>query len=241
MVIDANVSKTESEKRETENIFFGVQAPRRGQEEKPNPYSCWQTEYYRPYFDLSTKVAMRRILKVLWPFFKLSFVESEEKADLYVPMWAYFTLVITMSSFGSLVHSLQEAKESGGTVMEFQLDVNKINSCASIFGFFFFINPAVFCVFFKFTGSPIGLAQILCMAGYSFVPFVPVSFLFVLPYAVLRAALLIGAACLGMHFLYRNMGGLCEKYLKGYTYFVRSYMILIQVLLIFVIYFVFFD
>ena len=177
----------------------------------------------------------------IWPFLSKTFVETEKKADLYVPIWTYFTLVIAMSSFGSLVHSIEEAKANSGTSFNFQLDTEKVKSCTLVFGFFFFINPAIFCLFFKCKGSAIGLIQLLCMVGYSFTPFIPVSFLFVLPYEIFRMVLLMGAACLGMHFLYKNFGKLCEMYLKDYIYFVRAYMITIQAILIIVIYFSFFS
>jgi len=232
---------SELDRRNRADVFFGLQAPGKGHEPKYNPYYCWQLGYYSQYFDLSTSDACRRIMRAMWPFFKESFVEAEGSADLYVPVWTYLTLVITMSTFGSLVASIKKAEEDGGTKLELQLDADKIMMTSTIFGFFFFLNPFLFTVLFKCTGSAIGLFQLLCMVGYSFVPFVPVSFLFVLPYATFRAALLIGASCMGMHFLYRNLGGLTERYLKEWTYFVRAYMILIQVVLIFVIYFVFFS
>lgn len=184
---------------------------------------------------------MRRIAKAVWPFQSKSFVETEGKADLYVPVWTYFTLVITMSSFGSLVKSIDEARVADATSLKLSFDTDKLSSCITVFTFFFFVNPGIFCIFFKCKGSEIGLVQLLCMVGYSFIPFIPVSFLFVLPYAIFRVVLLIGAACIGMYFLYRNMGKLCEKYLKDYIYFVRAYMITIQVILIVVIYFSFFS
>ncbi len=220
-------------------LFFGL-----GDPEQPNApaaansASWWNVDYYKPYFDLSTQDAIRRVGRAMWPFTKQSFVEAEQKADLYVPIWTYFTLVITMSSFGSLVAAM-DASTSSGTIT-LSLDYSKISYCATVLGFFFFINPALFCIFFKCKGSAIGLAQLICMAGYSLVPFIPISFLFVLDFAVFRVSVLVAAACLGMYFLYRNMGNLADKYLVGYTYFVRAYMILMQIVLIVVIYFVFF-
>ncbi|MDR3548964.1 MAG: hypothetical protein P4M11_11995 [Candidatus Pacebacteria bacterium] len=197
--------------------------------------------YYREYFDLSSQDAIRRMARTVWPFLKESFVEAEPKADLYVPLWTYCTLVITMSTFGSIVSAIDDARESSSSTLNLSFDYSKVEYCAGVLGFFFFINPAFFCIFFKCKGSPIGLAQLLCMVGYSFVPFIPVSFLFVTPYAIFRVAILMTAACLGMHFLYRNMGDLADKYLVGYTYFVRAYMIVIQIILIVVIYFVIFS
>ena len=207
----------------------------------PTSSSWYQLANYKDYFDLSSGVAMRRIMKAIWPFTGKSFVETEEKADLYVPIWTYFTLVITMSSFGSLVSSMKEAEATDATRLNLNFDLDKLKSCFIVFTFFFFVNPFFFCIFFKCKGSEIGLAQLMCMVGYSFIPFVPVSFLFVLPYVIFRVVLLIGAACIAIYFLYKNMGKLCEKYLKDYVYFVRAYMITIQVILIVVIYFSFFS
>ena len=219
-------------------VFFGIEE---GKEEKKEPHenSCCPAvyvSYYKEYFDISTVTAFRRMARAVWPLFPQSFVEAEGKADLYVPVWTYFTLMVTMSSLGTIVEGIDAISKDTTKTLSFSFDTGLISYYAAIFSFYFFINPAIFCLFLKCKGSKIGFAHMLCIVGYSFVPFIPLPYLFLINSEIFKVSVLIGAACLAMHFLYRNLGELCDKYLIGYTYCVRAYMIMIEIALIFLIY-----
>ena len=93
-------------------VFFGSleeEKPGKKKAVPPPPPSFWQVEYYQEYFDISTETAIRRTIRALWPFKQEPFSRTETKPDLYVPIWTFITLIITMSTFGNIVHAIKAA------------------------------------------------------------------------------------------------------------------------------------
>jgi hypothetical protein len=52
--------------------------------------------HLKPYFDVSTKSVIKRLLLSLIPFNKKFFNEFNEKPDLYGPFWVITTLIATL-------------------------------------------------------------------------------------------------------------------------------------------------
>lgn len=52
------------------------------EEEIPANASIWSINYYRHFFDVSTKQIMSRLLRAFIPFGKLFYHEEDKKADL---------------------------------------------------------------------------------------------------------------------------------------------------------------
>ena len=219
--------------------FFGglhLSDPAAKPVEPPKP-SFWQVEYYQEYFDLSTEVATKRIIKALWPFGPDSFVETEHKVDLYVPLWTFITLIISMSTFGNIVHGIRMAHANSQSKMTIDFDVSKVTTCASILLFYVVINPLIFYLALKWKGAGITIAELLCLYGYSYVPFIPMSLLFALQFPIFQVVVLFGAASISVYFLYRNLGELCRKYLGNLMFYVTPYMIIIQIIFVCLVYF----
>lgn len=194
--------------------------------------------YYREYFELSTEVAIRRTLKAAWPFGPDSFVETEHKADLYVPLWTFITLIISMSTFGNIVHGVKTANSSSSaTRLKVNFDASKVTTTAMVLFFYVVINPAMFYVLLRYKGASIAMIDLLCLYGYSYVPFVPMSLLFAMQFPVFQVVVLFGASGLSMYFLYRNLGEICQKYLGDLMYYAKPYMVILQIVLVCLIYF----
>ena len=202
----------------------------------PPPPSFWQVEYYKEYFDISTETAINRIKKALWPFSSESFIESEPKPDLYIPLWIYITLIITMSTFGSIVHAIHMVHSGTATKLQIDLDPNRITSTATILLFYLVINPCIFYGILHYKGAKIKLAELLCIYGYSYIPFIPMSLLFAIQIKLFQVIVLFGAAGISTYFLYRNMENLCNNYLQNWMACARPYTIILQILLMSLIY-----
>ena len=204
----------------------------------PAPPSFWQVEYYKEYFDISTATAIQRIIKAIWPFGPDSFVETEHKVDLYVPVWTFITLIISMSTFGNIVHAVKAAHAAkGATKMTIDFEPAKVTTTASILLFYLVINPGIFYIALRCKGATISLAELLCLYGYSYVPFVPMSLLFALQYPVFQVVVLFGAAGISLYFLYRNLGEMCQKYFGDLMLYAKPYMIILQIIFVCLIYF----
>ncbi len=203
----------------------------------PAPPSFWQVEYYKEYFDINTETAIQRIIKAAWPVGPDSFVDTEHKADLYVPLWTFITLIISMSTFGNIVHAVKAAHGKSARRIDVEFDPTKVTTTATILLFYLVINPCIFYTALKCKGANITLAELLCLYGYSYVPFIPMSLLFALQYPIFQVVVLFGAAGISMYFLYRNLGELCQKYLGDLMVYAKPYMIMLQVLFVVLIYF----
>ena len=58
--------------------------------------ACLSLNHLKPYFDVSTKSVIKRLLLSLIPFDKKFFNEFNEKPDLYGPFWVITTLIATL-------------------------------------------------------------------------------------------------------------------------------------------------
>ena len=204
---------------------------------QPPAPSFWTLEYYKEYFDISTEDAIQRIKKAIWPFGSDSFVDTEHKSDLYIPIWTFITLIITMSTFGSIMHGLKKANDNQSNTVSIILDINKVTSTCTILFFYLAINPAILYGLLKYKGSKIKLCEILCLYGYSYVPFIPMSLLFAIQIPLLQIIVLFGAAIISTYFLCRNLGEMCQNYLQTWMDVLKPYMIIVQIIFTTLIYF----
>jgi len=226
------ISMHESKKSED---FFKL--PKQSQPLPPPARYFWHLEYYMEYFDISTETVIRRIKKAIWPFGAELFVETERKSDLYVPLWTFITLVIMMSTFGSIVHGMKEASENNIPKLKIRLEPDRIFATFSILLFYLIINPCFLYGLLKYKGSKVRLCELLCLYGYSYLPFIPMSLLYGIQITLFQVIVLFGAAFISTFFLYRNLNDLCQSYLQSWMEFVRPYMIIVQILFIVLIYF----
>jgi len=221
--------------------FFKEVVPEKPQIQKiqapPSPPSFWQVDYYRDYFDISTETAIKRIIKAAWPFGPDSFVETEHKPDLYVPVWTFITLIIFMSTFGNIVHAIKQAHATSSTRIILDYDPEKVTTTASILLFYLIINPGIFYFTLKCKGANVSPAELLCLYGYSYIPFIPMSLLFALQYPIFQVMVLFGAAGISTYFLYKNLGELCNKFLGDLMAIAKPYMVVCQVIFCCLIYF----
>lgn len=156
---------------------------------------------YKPYFDVDTIDVLERIKDTLFPF-KGSFAEkTANNPDLYGPFWICTTLIFVAASIGTfatyLAHKLQKK--------EWDYDINMVTWSAGLFYGYVTIVPLGLYVILKYISAPSGLAQLLCLYGYSLFIFIPASCLSVVPLEIFRWAIAAVAGLMSASFVAINL------------------------------------
>nr|CAN77029.1 hypothetical protein VITISV_015340 [Vitis vinifera] len=138
-----------------------------------SPPSGWLRSFtvaaYKPYFDVDTSDVLERIKDSLFPF-NGSFSEKvASNPDLYGPFWICTTLIFVAASIGTFVtyvaHKIQKK--------EWDYDINLVTWSAGLFYGYVTIIPLGLYIILKYFSAPSGLAQLLCLYGYSLFIFIP--------------------------------------------------------------------
>ncbi|KAL6323957.1 hypothetical protein AAG906_006228 [Vitis piasezkii] len=151
-----------------------------------SPPSGWLRSFtvaaYKPYFDVDTSDVLERIKDSLFPF-NGSFSEKvASNPDLYGPFWICTTLIFVAASIGTFVtyvaHKIQKK--------EWDYDINLVTWSAGLFYGYVTIIPLGLYIILKYFSAPSGLAQLLCLYGYSLFIFIPALCLSVVPLELFR-------------------------------------------------------
>merc|ERR1740117_744549 len=136
----------------------------------------WTLDYYRMYFDVSTKLVLQRMGKTLF--------EPEEQADLYGPFWVATTLVIVMAITGNFAAWLHFKPSLAEGI--WRSDFEKVTLAASTFYTSLFVIPLALWGYFKRLGVTIPFVKLTAIYGYSFVVYTPAAILCVFRLELLR-------------------------------------------------------
>ncbi len=207
-------------------IFSGFQ-PADGTAFVSSGATFWQLEFYKKYFNISTVTAIDRCLKAMWPFRDELFLESERDLDLYVPLWNFVTLIVTMGVLSNAVKSTDAGDSSAGFAC--------VVRCFTALGLYLGTNSGVAYLVLRFYGATVGCLDIVALYGYSLVSFVPMSFLYLLPFRMFRAAVVLASSGVSLYFLERNLGKACDKHLGTSRVFAQVYAVVAMLILVYVI------
>lgn len=139
--------------------------------------------------------------------------------DLYGPVWIALTLVFCVavtSNMSLYVHHRHRGSlvGAGGTAAEeeWDYDINQLLRATWILYSFSFGLPAALCFALGLTaggggGHGLGLADLVCLYGYSLVPFLPASWLCVVPYGWVKWLVLLAATVASGMLVLRNVVG----------------------------------
>jgi len=151
--------------------------------------------------------------------------------DLYGPTWITLTLVffVAVSSNMSLyIHhyhqrqiQLSNIVDEGGVAAEeeWDYDINQLLRATSILYSFSFGLPTVLYLLLRLMGgnsnnsaNNLGLADLICLYGYSLVPYLPVTWMCILPYNWVQWSILgIATLVSGMLVLRNVVGSILES------------------------------
>jgi hypothetical protein len=146
---------------------------------------------------------------------------SGKGPDLYGPIWITMTLVFFVavtSNISIYVHhsftSVNKLEEGGvAAEKEWDYDINQLLHATWILYIFSIGLPAVFYVVFRVAGvNALGLVDLICFYGYSLVPYLPVTWICIIPiHAVQWTSLGIATMLSGMLVVRNVMGPVLES------------------------------
>ena len=139
--------------------------------------------WLKGYFKITTKDFFRRIFLSIIPFNTKFYPSIENSPDFYGPFWIYTTFIILVSSCGSLTRTIQGNRDTN-FFQEF------IPTAAVLIYFIGFGVPIFLSLLSKLFGANINIASVICVYGYSYTIFLPITIVCSLPNQLLQWILL---------------------------------------------------
>jgi len=170
--------------------------------EPTKSYHFWNIEYYSFLFNVNTKEVAHRIGRSLFPFPPRFFEVIQDNPDFYGPFWIASTLVFMMAAAGNVASYLSALRSDTSDKWDF--DTKKLSVAAGvIYGYLSIVSLVLFGIS-KWNKMELKLLNIVCIYGYSFFIYVPVSILCVIPIVWVRLGLVALAALLSTSLIVMN-------------------------------------
>ncbi|KAF9190747.1 hypothetical protein BGZ51_008262 [Haplosporangium sp. Z 767] len=160
----------------------------------------WSVEYYAKYFDVDTTQVMERCMASIIP--KGNFLElMGGSPDLYGPFWIPTTVVFVLFVTSSIVESINAYVSS----TPYAYNIRQLTFAFGTIYMYAFLVPALIWGATKYFGCQPDLLEMLALYGYGLTIWIPVAVLCILPWNLLRWALVIVGGAVSGVFLVRNM------------------------------------
>ena len=156
---------------------------------KDQIYKSWIDRYLccfnwlKKYFQIKSNDFFKRIALSVIPFNSKFYELVENSPDFYGPFWIYTTLIILVSSCGSLTRTIQGNRDTN-FFQEF------IPTASILIYFIGFGVPVFLALFSKIFGGKINIASVICIYGYSYTIFLPITIICSIPHELLQWLLL---------------------------------------------------
>lgn len=125
-------------------------------------------QYGKNYFQITSDIIKRRLINGVKIYNNNLYDEINENPDIYGPFWIYTTVVFCLAASGSLYQYIND-KTTSTTFSEY---VSVTSFWIYLIGFIF---PLVIVFLSKYIGGNITYIKALCLYGYSFSIFIPIS------------------------------------------------------------------
>ena len=181
--------------------------------EHPKVTGCFKflkVDYYRKHFEITTDQVLDRVKHAMAPLKQESVFGTEQKYDLYGPIWIVLTLNILISICGNLAGYLDYVTTDEDQLV-YKAEVAKVTSSASFLTAYFLLVPAGLYFAFKILGEAEHMPKyfyLVSVYGYSFAPYLPAVILYVLPFNTMKWAVLLFAGGISLYFIAKEMFGL---------------------------------
>lgn len=117
------------------------------------------------------------------------------------PFWISTTVVFVLFVMSSIIDSINAYMQS----LPYSYDIGHLTFAFAIIYSYAFVVPAMIWGATKYFGCQPDLLEMLALYGYGLTIWVPVAFLSVAPYNMVRWALILAGGCSSGVFLVRNM------------------------------------
>ncbi|KAI1293349.1 hypothetical protein EDD11_008436 [Mortierella claussenii] len=160
----------------------------------------WSVEYYSKFFDVDTAQVMERCMASVIP--KDNFLDvMGGSPDLYGPFWIPTTVIFVLFVTSSIIDSINAYLSS----TPYAYDIRQLTFAFGTIYTYAFLVPALIWGSTKYFGCQPDLLEMLALYGYGLTIWIPVAVLSILPWNLLRWALVLAGAGTSGVFLVRNM------------------------------------
>mmetsp|Transcript_15455 Transcript_15455/g.31165 ORF Transcript_15455/g.31165 Transcript_15455/m.31165 type:complete len:278 (+) Transcript_15455:71-904(+) len=172
-----------------------------------NPFSLATYQYY---FDVDTIDVIDRLKKSMSVSSDVFFENSEMRPDMYGPFWLCTTLVFAMAAAGNLGALMSFVPTEQHQVFTYNFDKLTVGSSV-LYGYTAFVPLSGWAVSKWLMAQPLGLAELVCIYGYSLAVYIPTAVLCVIPIELLRWFFLVAGFCVSLKFIIRNVKDVLVK------------------------------
>lgn len=207
---------------------------------KDQLYKTWVDRYLccfnwlKKYFQINSKDFFNRILLSFIPFNSKFYELVENSPDFYGPFWIYTTLIVLISSCGSLTRTIQGNRDTN-FFQEF------IPTASILIYFIGFGVPIFLALFTKIFGGKLNIAPIICIYGYSYTIFLPITIVCSIPHELLQWILLAYAIFSSTSLIIMSISRSISSVQKGKKIAVIVIICIFQIIIFFVLKLYFFK
>ena len=187
---------------------------------------------FKKYFKITSDDFILRLINSFIPFNNKFGNLIKNNPDLYGPIWIYTSLILLISSTGSLTRTLQ-GNNNKNFFQEF-IPIAGIIIYSVGFGL-----PILIAFLMKIFGNSLGIVHVICTYGYSFSIFLPISIICIIQVDPLQWIALFYAVFSSTSLLVVNYYKLMGEFSKNKKYLIIGIVLLAQIglLLFFKLYF----
>ncbi|KAM0790213.1 hypothetical protein ACM66B_005527 [Microbotryomycetes sp. NB124-2] len=160
-------------------------------------------DFYARYFDVDTVTVLTRCWKTMVPLEDYVQEVLSDVPDLYGPFWVPTTLVFSLfltTSLSSSIHAYLDGES-------YKYDFTRLGAAFTLVYLYALGMPVVVWGALKYWAGATerAVVDVVSLYGYSTTVWIIATWLNLLPFSILRTALVFGAACLSLFFLTRNL------------------------------------
>ena len=210
------------------------------EEAKKQVYKSWIDRYLccfnwlKNYFQISSKDFLDRVARSIIPFNSKFYDLISSNPDFYGPFWIYTCFVILVSSCGALTRTIQGIRDSN-FYQEF------IPIAAILIYFIGFGVPILIALLSKIFGGKINIAPVICVFGYSYTIFLPITIICIIPSQLLHWITLGYAILSSSSLIIMSISRTISDISKGKKIALIVIIIIFQLIIFFVLKFYFFK
>lgn len=172
---------------------------------------CFSSKTYQQYFNVDTIDIYDRMMAVFTTFavvggFQSVLEQNGSGADLYGPFWISTTLVFFVAVSSNLSMYLHSDSSS-----DFEYDVNHVGRAMGVIYSFVFTLSFILYFSFQCLSIRVALVEIICIYGYSMVPFLPAALLCAIPFNIWIWMVLSIAGTISLNLVLKNLVGSMMK------------------------------
>ena len=207
---------------------------------KEQVYKSWFDRYLccfnwlKRYFKITSKDFITRIIQSLIPFNSKFYDLISNNPDFYGPFWIYTLFTVLVSGCGALTRTIQ-GKRDLNFYQQF------IPTAALLIYFIGFFVPIFITLLSKLFGSKLNVAPVICIYGYSYTVFLPITIICSIPSQLLQWLLLVYALISSSSLVIMSIGKSLSEITKGKKIAIIIIIIIFQFILFGVLKFYFFK